>query len=214
MWWVFCSCITRCIWWVFLCHSHSCIIWRIMWFFLSAGHQIWVWYSQLRHLTHAVILALFFSTRALTGWSSTFTFPLQLVASSPQYYSPLFHELCSNCHFVVSLLHLSLPTPDLVRLHIRNICLLYYYELSQGGFHYWHNCQNVPPCQDNIPDWNYPNHTPLMAISGGMGHIYNVLLANKGTRTPLLFNLTLPTSNGRSTGSIIVSSGLVGIVCW
>ncbi len=30
-----------------------------------------------------------------------------------------FHELCSNCHFVVSPPHLSLPTPDLVCLHIR-----------------------------------------------------------------------------------------------
>ena len=51
---------------------------------------------------------------------------------------------------------------------------------------------------------NYPSHTPLMIISGGMGHIYNVVLANKGTRTPCC-STKLPTSDGRLTGHIIVS---------
>ena len=51
---------------------------------------------------------------------------------------------------------------------------------------------------------NYPSHTPLMIISGGMGHIYNVVLANNGTRTPCC-STKLPTSDGRLTGHIIVS---------
>jgi hypothetical protein len=42
---------------------------------------------------------------------------------SPILLSP-FHELCSNCHFVVSPPHLFLPTPDLVRLHKKHLSLI------------------------------------------------------------------------------------------
>ena len=54
---------------------------------------------------------------------------------------------------------------------------------------------------------NNPSHAPLMIISGEMGHIYNVVLANKGTRTPC-YSTKLPTSDGRLTGYIIVSFNL------
>jgi hypothetical protein len=49
-----------------------------------------------------------------------------------------------------------------------------------------------------------------MIISGGMGHVYNVVLANKGTRTPC-YSTKLPTSDGRLTRYIIVSITTISI---
>ena len=69
----------------------------------------------------------------------------------------------------------------------------------------WRNCQSVLPCQDvnHGQGITLVSH-PSMIISGGMGHVYNVVLANKGTRTPCC-STKLPTSDGRLTGYIIVS---------
>jgi hypothetical protein len=72
----------------------------------------------------------------------------------------------------------------------------------------WRNCQSVLPCQDVNHGLGITLVThPSMIISGGMGHVYNVVLANKGARTPCC-STKLPTSDGRLTGYIIVSYSL------
>ena len=82
------------------------------------------WHSyMLRHLMHNMMQVLFwasFSTCTLTVWSSIFLFPLPLVVSSPQYYSPL-SRCCvpivillyppPHCVPIVMLLHPPPPSP-------------------------------------------------------------------------------------------------------